>query len=124
MSAAALSIIARLQEAGATLECKDGGRVRFSAPVPLPAALLAEARKHREAIAAALTATQCRRDGLAVLAGVGKQSGGKRRRSGEPNPSAVLAFERRTSLLEASDDGQSGGAHSSPSRRRRHPHRA
>ena len=56
MSAAALSIIARLQEAGATLECRDGGRVRFSAPVPLPAALLAEARKHREAIAAALTA--------------------------------------------------------------------
>jgi hypothetical protein len=56
VSAAVLSIIARLQEAGATLECKDGGRVRFSAPVPLPAALLAEARKHREAIAAALTA--------------------------------------------------------------------
>jgi hypothetical protein len=54
VSAAALSIIARLQEAGATLECKDDGRVRFSAPVPLPAALLAEAREHREAIAAAL----------------------------------------------------------------------
>ena len=54
MSAGALSIIARLQEAGATLECKDGGRVRFSAPVPLPATLLAEAREHREAIAAAL----------------------------------------------------------------------
>ena len=45
MSAAALSIIARLQAAGATLECKDGGRVRFSAPVPLPATLLAEARE-------------------------------------------------------------------------------
>ena len=54
MTTAALSIIARLQEAGATLECKDGGRVRFSAPAPLPAALLAEARRHREAIAAAL----------------------------------------------------------------------
>ena len=54
MSAAALSIIARLHAAGATLECKDDGRVRFSAPVPLPAALLAEARKHRESIAAAL----------------------------------------------------------------------
>lgn len=56
MTTAALSIIARLREAGATLECKDGGRVRFSASAPLPAALLAEARKHREAIAAALTA--------------------------------------------------------------------
>ena len=56
MSTAALSIIARLREAGATLECKDGGRVRFSAPAPLPAALLAEAREHREAIAAALNA--------------------------------------------------------------------
>ena len=56
MSAVALSIIARLREAGAMLECKDGRRVRFSAPTPLPAALLAEAREHREAIAAALTA--------------------------------------------------------------------
>jgi hypothetical protein len=56
VSAAALSIIARLQAAGATLECKDGGRVRFFAPVPLPATLLAEARSYREAIAAALTA--------------------------------------------------------------------
>jgi hypothetical protein len=56
VTTAALSIIARLQEAGATLECKDGGRVRFSAPAPLTAALLAEAREHREAIAAALTA--------------------------------------------------------------------
>ena len=67
MTAAALSIIARLQEAGATLECKDGGRVRFSAPAPLPAALLAEARKHREAIAAALTvaAMQAGPDGAA-----------------------------------------------------------
>ena len=31
-----------------------GGRVRFSAPAPLPITLLAEAREHREAIAAAL----------------------------------------------------------------------
>lgn len=54
MSAAAMAIIAGLQEAGATLECKDDGRVRFSAPAPLPAALLAEARKHRESIAVAL----------------------------------------------------------------------
>jgi hypothetical protein len=54
VSATALSIIGRLQEAGATLECKDDGRVRFSAPVPLPGALIAEAREHREAIAAAL----------------------------------------------------------------------
>jgi hypothetical protein len=74
VSAAALSIITRLQEAGATLECRDGGRVRFSAPVPLPAALLAEARKHREAIAAALTtntapaANHTARDTLAALA--------------------------------------------------------
>jgi hypothetical protein len=51
VSAAATAIIARLREAGATLECRDGGRVRFFAPAPLPAALLAEARKHREAIA-------------------------------------------------------------------------
>jgi hypothetical protein len=56
VTAAALSIIARLREAGAALECKAGGRVRFSAPAPLPAALLAEAREHREAIAAALNA--------------------------------------------------------------------
>lgn len=56
MTAVALSIIARLREAGATLECSDGGRVRFSAPSPLPAALLAEARQHRETIAAALAA--------------------------------------------------------------------
>ena len=56
MTTTALSIIARLREAGATLECKDGGRVRFSAPAPLPTALLAEAREHRDAIAAALTA--------------------------------------------------------------------
>ena len=56
MSAVALSVIARLREAGAMLECKDGRRVRFSARTPLPAALLAEAREHREAIAAALTA--------------------------------------------------------------------
>ena len=54
MNALALAIIARLREAGATLECSDGGRVRFSAPTPIPAALLAEARQHREAIAAAL----------------------------------------------------------------------
>jgi hypothetical protein len=54
VSAAALSIIARIHAAGATLQCKDDGRVRFSAPAPLPAALLAEARKHRESIAAAL----------------------------------------------------------------------
>ena len=56
MTTAALSIIARLREAGATLECKDGGRVRFSASAPHPGALLAEARERREAIAAALTA--------------------------------------------------------------------
>jgi hypothetical protein len=55
VSAVALSIIGRLREAGAMLECKDGKRVRFSARTPLPAALLAEAREHREAIAAALT---------------------------------------------------------------------
>ena len=54
MTVVARSIIERLLEAGATLECMDGGRVRFSAPAPLPITLLAEAREHREAIAAAL----------------------------------------------------------------------
>jgi hypothetical protein len=56
MSDVALSIIARLRQAGAILDCWDGERVRFSAPAPLPAALLAEARQHREVIAVALTA--------------------------------------------------------------------
>jgi hypothetical protein len=55
-SAAALSIIARLRDAGATLQCSEDGRVRFSAAAPLPASLLAEARQHRKAIAAALAA--------------------------------------------------------------------
>jgi len=53
---AASSLITRLRQAGAVLTCGDDGSVRFSAPTPLPATLLAEARKHRDAIAAALTA--------------------------------------------------------------------
>jgi hypothetical protein len=56
VTAAARALIARLRQAGAMLTCREDGKVGFSAPVPLPAALLAEARKHREAIAAALTA--------------------------------------------------------------------
>lgn len=55
MNAVALAIIGRLREAGATLTYGDDDKVRFSAPTPIPAALLAEARSHRDAIAAALT---------------------------------------------------------------------
>lgn len=56
MTAASLSIITRLREAGATLTRSDDGRVRFSSPTSIPADLLAEARQHREGIAAALAA--------------------------------------------------------------------
>jgi hypothetical protein len=56
VTAAARSLIAQLRQAGATLTCGDDGKVRFCAPVPLPVTLLAEARKHREAIAVALIA--------------------------------------------------------------------
>jgi hypothetical protein len=55
VTAVAGSLIIRLRQAGATLACGDDGKVRFSAPAPLPAALLAEARKYRDDIAAALT---------------------------------------------------------------------
>lgn len=54
MTAAAASLIARLRQAGATLTCSRDGRVRFAASAPLAAALLVEARKHRDAIAAEL----------------------------------------------------------------------
>ena len=54
MTAEALSLIGRLRRAGATLTCFPDGRVRFGAPAPLPADLLAEARQHRDAIAHAL----------------------------------------------------------------------
>ena len=56
MTAAAPFLIAQFRQAGATLTCGDDDKVRFSARKPLPAAMLAEARKHRDAIAAALTA--------------------------------------------------------------------
>lgn len=52
---AALSLIGRLRQAGATLMCSPDGRVRFVAPAPLPPDLLAEARQHRDDIALALT---------------------------------------------------------------------
>ena len=54
MTIAAGSLIARLRHAGATLTCSPDGRVRFAASAPIPAALLAEAREHRDAIAAEL----------------------------------------------------------------------
>jgi hypothetical protein len=54
VTAAALSLVARLREAGATLSCLPDGRVRFSAAAPIDASLLAEARRHREAIACVL----------------------------------------------------------------------
>jgi hypothetical protein len=54
VTAEALSLIGRLRRAGATLECSPDGRVRFAAPAPLPADLLAEAGQHRDAIARAL----------------------------------------------------------------------
>lgn len=56
MTTAARFLIARLRRAGATLTCGNDGKVRFSAPVLIPAALLAEARNQRDGIAAALTA--------------------------------------------------------------------
>jgi hypothetical protein len=56
VTAAARSLIAQLRQAGAILTCGDNGKVRFSAPKPLPATLLAEARNHRKAIAATLAA--------------------------------------------------------------------
>ena len=56
MIALALSLIAELREAGAVLTCSTDGRVRFSAPLPLPRDLLARARLHRNAIAEAMLA--------------------------------------------------------------------
>jgi hypothetical protein len=52
----ALSLIARLREAGATLEYLEGRGVRFEAVKTLPAALLAEARQHRDEISRELSA--------------------------------------------------------------------
>jgi hypothetical protein len=54
MTAAVRSLLARFRQAGATLTCSSDGRVHFAAPAPLPAALLAEARQQRDAIARAL----------------------------------------------------------------------
>jgi hypothetical protein len=54
VTAVAGSLIARLRQAGATLTCLPDGRVRFAAPAPLSAVLLAEAREHRDAIAVEL----------------------------------------------------------------------
>jgi hypothetical protein len=56
MTAVARSIVARLRAVGVTLTVTDAGRVRFKAGVPLPPDLLAEARAHRDAIAALLLA--------------------------------------------------------------------
>jgi hypothetical protein len=56
VTAAAVSLVARLRQAGATLTHFSDGRVRFAAPAPLSADLLAEARSQRDAIAAALAA--------------------------------------------------------------------
>ena len=56
MTATARSLVTRLREAGATLTCSDAGRVQFKAPAPLPPDLLADARVHRDAIAAVLLA--------------------------------------------------------------------
>jgi hypothetical protein len=56
VTADGMSLVARLRQAGATLTCSPDGRVRFSAPAPIDASLLAEARHHREAIARALAA--------------------------------------------------------------------
>ena len=55
MTAVAQSLITRLRQAGATLACDEHGNVRFTAATPIPAALLAEARKQRDAIASVLT---------------------------------------------------------------------
>jgi hypothetical protein len=54
VTGAALAL-ARLREAGAQVFCVPDGRVRFEAAAPLPAALLAEARRHRDEIARLLT---------------------------------------------------------------------
>jgi hypothetical protein len=54
VTAAALSLVARLRHAGATLSCLPDGRVRFSAATPIDALLLSEARRHRAAIARVL----------------------------------------------------------------------
>lgn len=51
---AAARLVDRLRQAGATLTLSPIGRVQFAAPAPLPAALLAEARAHRDGIAAEL----------------------------------------------------------------------
>jgi hypothetical protein len=56
VTADAMSLVARLRRAGATLTCSPDGRVCFSAPAPIDASLLAEARHHREAIARVLAA--------------------------------------------------------------------
>jgi hypothetical protein len=56
VTAVAGSLIARLRQAGATLTCLPDGRVRFAAPMPVPADLLTEARRHRDAIARLLGA--------------------------------------------------------------------
>jgi hypothetical protein len=105
VSAAALSIIARLRDAGATLECNDGGRVRFSAPAPLPAALLAEARHHRDAIANVLNAESAgcvsswgltkseRKEGLARLNSIGQLQDAPP--SGNPYADVVAWVEQR-----------------------------
>ncbi len=55
MTASAQVLLTHLRQAGATLTCSPDGRVHFAASAPLPAALLAEARAHREAIATALS---------------------------------------------------------------------
>ena len=47
----AVAVLAELRQAGAVLSCEPGGRVRFTAPHPLPPDLLAEARRHKDAIA-------------------------------------------------------------------------
>lgn len=61
------------------------------------------------------TDSQCHSDSVPVHAGLGKQGGGQWRRSAKPDPSITLAFECRTRLPQTGDDGESDGAHSSPS---------
>ena len=60
------SLIDRLLR-GSTPNCSFDGRVRFSCSSPLPAALLAEARHHREAIVPGRWQTKVRRPPLREL---------------------------------------------------------